>query len=852
MSTQKRFIQKARSKQKSVGSDEEQKRLSLFRRILRYDDDSLKSELASFSSGGNLQRQIFVGQLLQMNPTNIKNYMKLYLLQLKQVNNPKNSESFYDSFTDKFVSGLDIRDEESKRREFFSRVIDIDDRHEFKEEIEKFTYEANAPQNRKDFIDKLSVSLNISLTKQYIRDFLKQRSKNSETYFREFMKREDIRSDKFFEVNKDIVELIDENIDEPSFYEMVDELDYGDSDIFEEEEGVGMVGFQVEDKFPRVPSWWKGGKIVKEVDRSPLTRFWILYTKQGCPYCEKAEKLLKDRNEDYIKTEITNEKLEKLKPKIGDYNTVPIVLLNDEFIGGASELEEKLKEIPVKQRGKIYEDIEGPIEAPTAFIGEVSRNPPPVTKTTGLEFDPSCYNKQVSVPWINGKVKSIWLRSPPGEEINMNYVIKGESVQDEKGNMLYKAGRSFYHLQCNYLSHKRRQNGYILTSYDSNNEPVRYIVVYELANATNKDKWVYQDKKIFNDQVGYLRGRDTDSVKLLFAIRAEIVSENARTTGKIILTNRLQEDMDVDMNDYVDRLEKSIYDENKTIESYFSAIVGITVFLDSWNRSIFKERVKSLFYQPETLPDLSISEKLPEVFDNPNISLSKEDEMKKYIRILVKKQVNDIVKQIARLRQPGMIKSRPMVANISIVPRIDTSKGPDCVQDLISKGIEPTKIMYYTDIDEKTYCFDVLELKVKFEAGEYINNESGNQFSQEFITKVLRFDPYTVDVLEDEKPISSISIKDVRIVAPGLKEKILEDIERMEAKMIEEVKSEITEVVEDTSDICDYCRKHIEENTGYKTMIERNNSYELVRFCSEKCFEDTEEWEAGNEPASLS
>lgn len=847
MSTQKRFKQKSVSKKNTVNVNEEQRRVEFFGRVSSYSDDLLKSELASFSSTGNQQRQNFIGQLIQQDPKFIKDYIKSYLSQ-RRYKNYKNTQDFYNIFMSQYYIKMDVKDEENKRRELFSEIIDIEDDYDFKQKLDEFADDGN--ENRKKFIAKLQATMTAKLYKKYIIEFLNQTSKNSEAYYREFMSREDIRSKKVFQKHEEMKEALEEALEEePTSYELFEEVDLGDGSLFEEEE---EVSFEIEQPSQRNPPWFVKGKFVREQEVQVPKRFWKLYTKQGCPYCVNAKKLLTERKEDFINIEVTPEILEKLRPKIGDYNTVPIVLLDDEFIGGFSELQAKLSEIPVKQNVEIFEGVEGFYKEPTKLTDKVFKTPPPVKKRTTLGFDPACYNKQVSLPWIDEKVKSVWLGPSPGEEMNMGYVINDNSIENRpilnsNGVTFYKAGRSFYELQCNYYSHKRRQNGFVLTSYDINNNPVKYTVLYELPNK----KFVYQDENLFNKQVEYLHGNISYSQEELSAIRTEEVSDNIRNWGKYLLNTVLWNNMEIDVEDYSVRLESAIYSSNySSIESYFSAIAGITIFLDSMNDSLFKQRVKSLMYQPETLVILSINEKLPEVFENPNISQEKKDEAARYIDTLIKRQVNDLIKQIVQLRRPGLYKNQKRYTpGIITLPGLDTSSSPDCVKELLARDVDRVNIVYYTDTDGKTYCFDSLELKARFENDDYINIETGEEFPEDFRNKVLHLDQYIVPINTEELPITETPPeKEVKILAPDLLEKILDDIKRMETKLTEEAVQEENEDSEVVKNICGYCKEHVKQNTGLKTMINRNDSYELVHFCSEKCFEDLEEWEQGNEP----
>ncbi len=67
----------------------------------------------------------------------------------------------------------------------------------------------------------------------------------------------------------------------------------------------------------------------------------ILYTKNGCVYCERAEKLLQNKKIPYEVVELTNNQdlIIKLVNQTGQ-NTVPFVFVDNEFIGGYQNLVE--------------------------------------------------------------------------------------------------------------------------------------------------------------------------------------------------------------------------------------------------------------------------------------------------------------------------------------------------------------------------------------------------------------------------------------------------------------------------------------------------------------------------------
>ena len=75
---------------------------------------------------------------------------------------------------------------------------------------------------------------------------------------------------------------------------------------------------------------------------------WLMYTKNGCSYCEKAKKALSNLNASYKSIEVKEADREKLYAKIdkstGSYRSFPIIFKEKKFIGGFSELEKLLKQ----------------------------------------------------------------------------------------------------------------------------------------------------------------------------------------------------------------------------------------------------------------------------------------------------------------------------------------------------------------------------------------------------------------------------------------------------------------------------------------------------------------------------
>jgi len=66
-----------------------------------------------------------------------------------------------------------------------------------------------------------------------------------------------------------------------------------------------------------------------------------IYTKPTCPFCIKAKELLTARGIEFEEFDVSHDaKLRaEVSESVGGYNTVPMIFLDGEFVGGNSELQ---------------------------------------------------------------------------------------------------------------------------------------------------------------------------------------------------------------------------------------------------------------------------------------------------------------------------------------------------------------------------------------------------------------------------------------------------------------------------------------------------------------------------------
>lgn len=69
-----------------------------------------------------------------------------------------------------------------------------------------------------------------------------------------------------------------------------------------------------------------------------------LYTWSYCPFCRRAKAILEEAGVPYTEhvMDAKSDELEEIKRRYG-HSTVPIILLDGQFIGGCSDLEERAR-----------------------------------------------------------------------------------------------------------------------------------------------------------------------------------------------------------------------------------------------------------------------------------------------------------------------------------------------------------------------------------------------------------------------------------------------------------------------------------------------------------------------------
>lgn len=65
----------------------------------------------------------------------------------------------------------------------------------------------------------------------------------------------------------------------------------------------------------------------------------VMYSKDYCPYCDRARSFFENRQIDFTEIDLSGreDEIQRIKNETG-WRTVPIILINDQLIGGYTDL----------------------------------------------------------------------------------------------------------------------------------------------------------------------------------------------------------------------------------------------------------------------------------------------------------------------------------------------------------------------------------------------------------------------------------------------------------------------------------------------------------------------------------
>ena len=512
-----------------------------------------------------------------------------------------------------------------------------------------------------------------------------------------------------------------------------------------------------------------------------------------------------------------------------DWNTFPIIFLNERFIGGCDDLVKFIKNNILKM------DFEGTVEELINYINDNREQfENKVTKVKLVDFE--VFKSEGGIPLLIGDFKDVEkVEEVVHEQERCKYVYKEDypSLSISKGDT------------CNKLADK---TGY---GYCKKHNPLYTdIPMGEIVKDTN----ITTQEEI---------------------ITSTYIPRQLRVISKNLIKEKLKDEDYID-EDYIDEVEESIYNTlfyevefetddvsevrlkmiDNPVLTYLEKITDLTVYLGLKKTSTyFRTRFLKKYYSLDVIPKLTSKDKY---YD---LSLLNKQKRVKILHNITSSKIN----------QKQNIVSRTLNL-ININNKLYKGQEVKLIKfDIDIKSIERPECYFEYENKENIYIYDGLCFDIK----DLINKFSTNDFMYEKDGENKRFSDIFIEI-----------VKNISLPQYGLQESIIkrdkmkERVERLRDKIFEKLneleyfdlfefspmkssrdisnKSSISsnrssssykggsvvsskEFTDNNKDICYYCKKEVIDNK-YKTFKKEGDEYIVVSFCSTECFEDSDEW----------
>ena len=320
-----------------------------------------------------------------------------------------------------------------------------------------------------------------------------------------------------------------------------------------------------------------------------------------------------------------------------------------------------------------------------------------------------------------------------------------------------------------------------------------------------------------------------------------------------------------------DRIAES---RNATLAGYFGIVADIILPLqEQYHNLVYRTRIKEELYTPRQLVNLSLKDRFPEIFRDERVGRETESILRKRIASARRKFISDQAEYIYRMLNPGaQFLTRPQrVEPIQPFPDVgDRLSDCDNPWDLLDEI--PQNIVKYSDGGE-VWCFKLLELRTQLGEGNYINGYTGNRFSQEFIDRIMKYDPERLQRVmleemapeEEERMVERLEeVIEGPELAPGFLNILSNALEVMEGRIEEEMgfgsasgEEEYEEDSEESSDTtsdfefgeseksnerCEHCGDSVSRSRGQRSVIYKGSEPHEITFCGFDCFEKADKW----------
>lgn len=347
----------------------------------------------------------------------------------------------------------------------------------------------------------------------------------------------------------------------------------------------------------------------------------------------------------------------------------------------------------------------------------------------------------------------------------------------------YPVSEAYFRLQCKTKSDKKSFSNDSIQFTTADGTVISLRVLYHFTDGT----FALQDQRMYRAEMEYFYERTATPLmrRDLIMSRPFVRSDNpVRRVGRDALAG-IPESAAIE-----ERIANLPLNSNL---EYIEKIASITAF--TLHDSVFDQRLKLGYYIGVDVATLPTNEKvdypqLREIYNSIGVTIEKDRLSWEVFDVM------NIGEKVAK-RDPPRVLHTPEIEN---------------------QNTDGKKVYYH--VTNKVY--DIADLQARFKTGNTVLE--GTEAEPTFVQKINRMN------------LSSKSQGEMEVTKPKL------NIFSILKANLEKLRNDSLTNLPPTTEVCDYCNKHVGENSQFRSVLmDDNNQMKIVNFCSTKCFEKTEE-----------
>ena len=319
----------------------------------------------------------------------------------------------------------------------------------------------------------------------------------------------------------------------------------------------------------------------------------------------------------------------------------------------------------------------------------------------------------------------------------------------------------------------------------------------------DSDDLIIQNKEHFRSEKVFADGLKLDKNGKIKNLMSSRINENIKKFGVTklnqILSVVVQDDEDTKViepnNEYISKIIHEMSINSTNVGDFLTKLAEMVVFLKNKD-NVFFERVKEEYYIPEILWTLTIEEKFPEVFDDPQTNQNQKNDATKIIKTQILSEIHQLKENLYILLNPSeRVETQPQrdIPSYTVLNKWKSTCENKEDEDIIES--QKSAVVYYTE-DDHVYCLNIWDIHDQIQKGQKpINKKTGNPLDTKFLNNFLKlYDPnkfitkakdslekipdLTVPILSKSVSVPKLSVKD--FYAPDLLKMIIRNIQECE------------------------------------------------------------------------